>query len=123
MGKDNRICYLCGEKYSYCPTCSEDTFKPSWYSMWCSEYCKDVDQILAAHTVKVISIEEAKQKLLDLNLDFDKMKMNNDIREHLNEILSFEQIKVKTADNLLRDKSKPNSSVKKSYHQNKTRKK
>lgn len=100
MGKDNRICYLCGQKYSYCPTCSDDVYKPSWYAMWCNEHCKDIDQVLASHTVGVIDIKEAKQKLLSLNLDFDNMQIKEDIRVHLDEILSYKDIKSETLKNI-----------------------
>ena len=30
MGRRSRECYLCGAKYSYCPTCSQDKMKPAW---------------------------------------------------------------------------------------------
>lgn len=85
---DNRICYLCGQKYSYCPNCNEDVYKPSWYAMWCSENCKEIDNILAAHTVGQISISEAKEMLVNLNLDFNTVDMLEDSRKHLNQILN-----------------------------------
>lgn len=105
MGKDNRICYLCGQGYSYCPTCNDDIYKPSWYAMWCSEHCKDIDQTLASHTVGTLDIKEAKEKLLDLNLDFDNIEIKEDIRVHLNEILSCEDIKSETLSNVSTNKS------------------
>lgn len=88
MGKDNRVCYLCGKNYSYCPTCNEDIFKPSWYAMWCSESCKKVDGILAAHTVGQIKTSKAKSLLGEINIDFDKLLVSENTKEHLSSIIN-----------------------------------
>lgn len=88
MAKTNKICFLCGTKYHYCPTCNSDINKPSWYAMWCSEQCKDLDRILAAHTTKQISTEEAKDKIKDLKLKNIKFNDEN-VERHYNEIMSY----------------------------------
>lgn len=88
MAKSNRICFLCGKKYSYCNTCGTDINKPSWYTMWCSENCKNLDQILAAHTMKQITTEEAKKKIEDLKLNNVKFADEN-VEKHYNEIISY----------------------------------
>lgn len=87
MGKSNRICYLCGRKYSYCPTCGEDLHKPSWYSMWCSENCKSIDSILASHTVGKITSKQAKEKITELNLS-NLLFKNEDNQKHYSEIMN-----------------------------------
>lgn len=88
MAKTNKVCFLCGKKYHYCPTCSSDINKPSWYAMWCSEQCKDLDQILAAHTMKQITIEETKKKIEDLKLSNVKF-VDENVEKHYNEIMSY----------------------------------
>lgn len=88
MAKSNRICFLCGKKYSYCNTCGTDINKPSWYTMWCSENCKNLDQILAAHTMKQITTEEAKKKIEDSKLNNVKFADEN-VEKHYNEIMSY----------------------------------
>lgn len=88
MAKSNRICFLCGKKYSYCNTCGTDINKPSWYTMWCSEDCKNLDQILAAHTMKQNTTEEAKKKIEDLKLNNVKFADEN-VEKHYNEIMSY----------------------------------
>lgn len=88
MAKSNRICFLCGKKYSYCNTCGTDINKPSWYTMWCSENCKNLDQILAAHTMKQITTEEARKKIEDLKLNNVKFADEN-VEKHYNEIMSY----------------------------------
>lgn len=92
MAKSNKICYLCGKKYHYCPTCSPDINKPSWYAMWCSEECKNLDQILASHTLKQISIEEAKEKINALKLK-DVKFVDDNVEKHYNEIMQSEESK------------------------------
>ena len=46
----NRICHVCGKKYAYCSSCPKDKSLPSWHVLFCSEQCKDVDDVLAKHT-------------------------------------------------------------------------
>lgn len=87
MGKDNRICFLCGKNYSYCPTCNEDVFKPMWYAMWCSVNCKEIDNILAAYTVGQIGDIAAKEMLEGLRLDFSTVEMDESAREVINKIM------------------------------------
>ena len=103
MAKSNRICFLCGKKYHYCPTCSADINKPSWYAMWCSEECKDLDRILAAHTMKQITTEEARKKIKDLNLKDAKFADEN-VEKHYNEIMNEKEI-----NNLLEENEVNNS--------------
>lgn len=89
MAKSNRICFLCGKKYSYCNTCGSDINKPSWYTMWCSETCKDLDRILAAHTMQQITTEEAKNKIENLKLNNINF-IDENVKKHYNEIMSYE---------------------------------
>lgn len=88
MAKSNRVCFLCGKKYSYCNTCGSDINKPSWYTMWCSETCKDLDRILAAHTMQQITTEEAKNKIDELNLKEHNF-IDENVEKHYNEIMSY----------------------------------
>lgn len=89
MAKSNRICFLCGKKYLYCNTCGSDINKPSWYTMWCSETCKDLDRILAAHTMQQITTEEAKNKIENLKLNNINF-IDENVKKHYNEIMSYE---------------------------------
>ena len=88
MAKSNRICFLCGKKYSYCNTCGEDVNKPSWYTMWCSETCKDLDRILAAHTMQQITTEEAKNKIENLKLENINF-IDENVKKHYDEIMMY----------------------------------
>ena len=55
-----RKCYLCGESYSYCPTCSQDRTKPSWMSEFHSENCKNIFDICTRFNMQLLTKDEAK---------------------------------------------------------------
>lgn len=90
--KDNRTCFCCGNKYSYCPSCANDASKPSWYLMFCNEECKDVNTILSQLTYKKISTKDAKVLLKDIEVS----KYKNEINKNC----ILEVLKYKEADDL-----------------------
>ena len=63
MGRRTRECYLCGENYNYCPTCSQDKMKPSWMTEFHSENCKNIFDICTRFNMKLMSKSEAKDAL------------------------------------------------------------
>ena len=122
-------CLICGGMYSYCGTCYKDRFKPSWYQIFCSEECREIDQIISANTVGVLSDIDAKHQLEKLSLfgkEFHKEKMANKIEYLLNidepkdikeEILDEENTDVELVDkdgkeneDTVEDKSKSDNS-------------
>ena len=68
MGRRTRECYLCGEKYSYCPTCSQDKNKPSWMAEFHSENCKNIFQICTNFNLGLQSKSDAKAALEQCDL-------------------------------------------------------
>lgn len=69
MAKPNRTCIACREKYSYCPDCSRaDAFKPAWFSEFCSESCKDLWLTLTKYNMSMLSKDEARAIILNLDL-------------------------------------------------------
>lgn len=60
MGRRNRECYLCGQDYLYCPTCSQDRMKPSWMAEFHSENCKNIFDIATRYNLQLLTKEEAK---------------------------------------------------------------
>ena len=68
MGRRNRECYLCGEPYSYCPTCSQDRMKPTWMSEFHSESCKNIFDICTRFNMKLMSKTEAQDALKSCDL-------------------------------------------------------
>ena len=63
MAKRDRKCYLCGEKYKYCPTCSDDRMKPAFMSEFHSENCKNIFEICTNFNMGLMSKPEAKTAL------------------------------------------------------------
>jgi hypothetical protein len=89
MAKKNKICFLCGQPYYYCPTCNtDDRLKPSWYNMFDSDICKELDGIISRYTAKKISVKEAQGEIL--KLDLSKINIIDDsINKVIKEILSY----------------------------------
>ena len=63
MGRRNRECYLCGEDYLYCPTCSQDRTKPTWMAEFHSESCKNIFDICTRFNMGMLSKMEAQGEL------------------------------------------------------------
>lgn len=68
MGKRTRECYLCGEKYSYCPTCSQDKMKPTWMAEFHDENCKNIFDICTRFNMQLLNKDEAKVALKECDL-------------------------------------------------------
>lgn len=82
MGRRTRECYLCGEKYNYCPTCTQDKMKPTWMKEFHEINCKDIFNICTNFNLEVMSKDEARDALnkCDLsNKDNFKSFIQNDI--------------------------------------------
>ena len=63
MAKRSRECYLCGEKYQYCSSCSQDRMKPSWMAEFHEENCKNIFDICTRFNMDMISKEDAQNAL------------------------------------------------------------
>ena len=88
----NRTCKVCNTKYSYCPTCREDAFKPTWMSIFCSANCYNAFLTLSNVTNKKITEEMAKEELS--KLDLDKVT-NESMVKHINLLLNKPMIETK----------------------------
>lgn len=63
MAKRSRTCYLCGESYKYCSTCSQDRMKPAWMDLFHSESCKNIFDICTRFNMNLMSKAEAQEQL------------------------------------------------------------
>ena len=90
MAYKRRTCYLCGEKYEYCPDCVEFAHLPYFMQTFCSESCKTVFDTCTKHSMKILSKDEAAAILADCDLsrldDFIKCA-----REDVAEIMHVEE--------------------------------
>jgi hypothetical protein len=69
MGKKiNRECIICKTKYHYCPTCGEDSSKPTWYFIFDGENCHDIYDVCTKYRDKEIDAEGAYNLISKLDL-------------------------------------------------------
>lgn len=87
MGRRSRECYLCGEKYSYCPTCSQDKMKPTWMAEFHEVNCKTIFQTCTDFNMKLLTKDEAKKVLSDCNLS-NKESFRSSVQKTLGAIFA-----------------------------------
>lgn len=69
MARRERKCICCSDEYTYCPSCNwADRLKPSWYSEFCGEDCKELWMTATRFNMEMISKEDAKNIISALNL-------------------------------------------------------
>lgn len=66
--KNNRNCIICNKSYHYCPTCGADSSKPTWYAIFNNENCHDIYETCVAYRDKVITPEQAYEKIMKLDI-------------------------------------------------------
>ena len=93
MGRRNRECYLCGEDYLYCPTCSQDKMKPAWMSEFHSENCKNIFDICTRFNMQLMSKTEAQNALNTYDLS-NKANFKSYVQRDLDVIFKEEPIVV-----------------------------
>lgn len=90
MGRRTRECYLCGERYEYCPTCSQDRMKPSWMAEFHTENCKNIFEICTRFNLGMMSKEEAQAALEQHNLS-DKANFKSYVQRDIENIFAVEE--------------------------------
>lgn len=90
MGRRTRECYLCGEKYLYCSTCSQDRMKPAWMSTFHTEDCKNIFDICTRYNLELISKEEAQKALSECDLS-NKAKFKDYAQRDIEKIFAVEK--------------------------------
>lgn len=68
MASYNRICYLCGDKYEYCPDCANHKNAPYYMQTFCSESCKTVFDTCTKFNMQKLTKEEAAATLAQCDL-------------------------------------------------------
>ena len=68
MARRQRECYLCGESYEYCPTCSQDKAKPAWMADFHSESCMKIFDICTRYNMGMMSKTESQEALNSCDL-------------------------------------------------------
>ena len=69
MGKkNNRKCIICGNSYHFCPTCGEDTGKPTWYFIFDGQNCHDIYEVCTQYRDGEIDVKSAYEKISKLDI-------------------------------------------------------
>ena len=89
MSRRNRECYLCGETYKYCPTCSQDKIKPTWMTEFHDENCKNIFDVCTRFNMNLISKTEAQDALNKCDLS-NKENFKSYVQEDLKNIFTEE---------------------------------
>ena len=94
MAKKDRKCICCGTKYQYCPDCGGHyRFKPTWYSQFCSEECKELWSTATKFNMSMLSKQEAKEVISALTLK-DHSEYVECVQRDLKNILGEPEVKV-----------------------------
>ena len=91
MGRRTRECYLCGQNYQYCPTCSQDKMKPAWMAEFHSESCKNIFDICTRFNMGMMSKAEAQEALKSCDLS-NKSNFKSYVQRDLEVIFEEEPI-------------------------------
>lgn len=81
-----RSCICCGDKYSYCPSCGSDRLKPTWYSLFCSETCKELWETVSRFSMGFIDKNSAAEIVQALPLK-DKSKYAEAVQAGIEKLL------------------------------------
>ena len=58
--------------------------------MWCSEQCKNLDNIVAAHRSDKITTEEAKKRIEKLNINVNDIEFAREtLKKYFNKIMNY----------------------------------
>lgn len=92
--RKSRNCICCSTEYVYCPDCNgSDKLRPSWYSEFCCEDCKDLWLTATKFNMNMIEKKDAKDIISVLNLK-DKSKYVACVQRDLEVIFAEDPIVV-----------------------------
>lgn len=93
MGRRNRECYLCGEKYEYCSSCSQDKMRPAWMAEFHNEDCKNIFDICTRFNMGLLTKEEAKVAIEKCDLS-NRANFKSYVKRDLDNILIEDKIAI-----------------------------
>lgn len=90
--KNNKTCVICGKSYSYCPSCSVDSDKPSWYFVFDGENCNEIYNICTSYRDGVIDKKVAFEKINKCDISgLDNFA--DSTKKQIKEILMYSDVK------------------------------
>ncbi len=88
--KDNKTCIVCGEKYTFCPTCAQVRELEMWRNIYCSENCKKLFHAASGYHAKTATLEEVKARFDACDLSY-KDKLNENFIEAINAVYGIKE--------------------------------
>ena len=67
MGKYKKTCLLCKNEYKYCSGCSKFKHLPIYMTIFCSENCKTIYEVMNNYESGNIDVDTAKKQLDELD--------------------------------------------------------
>lgn len=90
MIKNNKVCILCGERYSFCSRCEEFDHLPRWMAIYCSDNCKKIFDTISAYNMKLKTKKEAAKILKECDLS-RKSEFKESCQKYIDEILDIKE--------------------------------
>jgi len=88
--KDNKTCIVCGEKYTFCPTCAQVRELEMWRNIYCSENCKKLFHAASGYHAKTATLEEVRARFDACDLSY-KDKLNENFIEAINAVYGIKE--------------------------------
>lgn len=79
---NEKNCRVCGKKYQYCPSCNPK--EPAYKSMFCTEQCEAIWNVLTMHGTRKIDEEKAFELLAKCDIP---SCFTPDIQRHIDKIM------------------------------------
>lgn len=99
--KNNKICIVCGQKYTFCPTCSDTKDLEMWRNIYCSENCKKLFHAASGYHAKTATIEEVRARFDACDLSY-KDKLNENFIEAINAAYGIKkEVELKEEENVI----------------------
>ena len=81
--KNNKTCVVCGQKYTFCPTCADTKDLEMWRNIYCSDNCKKLFSAASGYHAQTATLEEVRARFDACDLSY-KDKLNDNFIEAIN---------------------------------------
>lgn len=98
---NEKKCLVCGQGYKYCGHCDKNAKQNRWKLNYCSENCRDIFKTVMEYVGGSISIADAKDRLVKLNLD---IKIGDSVSTSFAKIMQYKKPEKKTVE---KEETKP----------------
>lgn len=98
--KNNKSCIVCGEKYTFCPTCADTKKLEMWRNIYCSENCKKIFHAASGYYAQTVSIEEVKARFDACDLS-RKDKLNESYINAINVVYETKKEEIKVEEEII----------------------